>query len=576
MSLFDAPVDWRGRSLGLFQSDRDIPACLAWWDASTLAGANASAVKTLGDQSGAGMGLSASGTARPTLNAPGLNGKNTITLSTIQCMQSTLGITNWNARTLAQPFTHIALVKMRAAGTSASARSIFSSSGGAVGMAIIAKVTSSSGYDQWLYPTAGSAGVGGGPGLADDTWHVVITRMNSQGYTTMVDGQVTQAAVSALQGSASLSGRLLLGAYNTSLAFPMDGDFAEGGIFAGELSLKACERITDYLRAKWNYGPTTTPVQNTVHIRDALDSNSQTLRIMASSGISAQPPLVIFNHQQGGNSSLQPGLAGYPLVHALVNSGYVVVLHNNHGTDSWTNTNAINDGPLAESTAATVLGLGSGFSRVIILGQSMGGMLAVMQAQLAAFTAPVKGVAVIDAALNLKWVYESSGYKASVDTAFSIVTGTLAAGPAAGATSVSSSVSFPNGTAIVIDPNGTNPEYRTTNGAPTGAGPYTIPVPALTFAHSSAVAISDMPAKTVGRDPCKLVSGGIVTGLRWRAYASANDPTVAKTQNIDVFQPIVAGDTPAETFTVKTHPGGHLEVSAYDPIDVVAFADRCV
>ena len=68
-------------------------------------------------------------------------------------------------------------------------------------------------------------------------------------------------------------------------------------------------------------------------------------------------------------------------------------------------------------------------------------------------------------------------------------TGTLSTGASAGATSVQSSVSIPNGTLIQIDV-GSLAEEVTTSGAPTGAGPYTIPVPALAKSHLSGVQIT--------------------------------------------------------------------------------------
>lgn len=68
-------------------------------------------------------------------------------------------------------------------------------------------------------------------------------------------------------------------------------------------------------------------------------------------------------------------------------------------------------------------------------------------------------------------------------------TGVLSAGASAGATSVSSSVSIPNGTLIQID-TGNLAEIVTTSGPPTGAGPYTIPVPALAKSHLSTVPIT--------------------------------------------------------------------------------------
>ena len=71
-----------------------------------------------------------------------------------------------------------------------------------------------------------------------------------------------------------------------------------------------------------------------------------------------------------------------------------------------------------------------------------------------------------------------------------IAVGTLSAGSSAGATTVSSSVSIPSGTSIAIG-SGVTQDVVTTSGAPTGSGPYTIPVPALTNAHSSGDAIME-------------------------------------------------------------------------------------
>lgn len=62
--------------------------------------------------------------------------------------------------------------------------------------------------------------------------------------------------------------------------------------------------------------------------------------------------------------------------------------------------------------------------------------------------------------------------------------GTLQADAAVGATSISSSISIPDGTAIQIGW-GRTLERLTTNGAPTGTGPYTIPLPATAIAHKA-------------------------------------------------------------------------------------------
>ncbi len=67
--------------------------------------------------------------------------------------------------------------------------------------------------------------------------------------------------------------------------------------------------------------------------------------------------------------------------------------------------------------------------------------------------------------------------------------GTLAAASVVGATTVSSSVSYPAGTLVQIDV-GALAEVVTTNAAPVGTGPFTIGVPALVRAHASGVAIA--------------------------------------------------------------------------------------
>lgn len=579
MGLLDAPaVDWRSRSLRLFRPERDMSIpCLAWYDASKLTLANGALIDMLPDHAGNGMAQASSGTARPVVKTNSLNGLTTMTMSATQFMASAAGLTVWDFPNRAQPLTYVALFKMRAAASAAAARAVFCTTGtsNTSGLIVAATTSSSTGNDSWAYPYAGAQGLGGGSGINDDNWHLVIVRMNAQGSTVLTDGYVTQAAVTAAHGTSGAGGRLVLGAFNVAGALPLDGEFAEGGFFAGELSMKECEALTDYFRAKWNFGPTYTPKQDTIVYRDFTDANGQSYRLFTKPGTTydTSTPLLIWNHHQGGNTDFKPGIVGYTTLRAAVEDGWVAVVPTNHGTDGWSSPNAVADGPAAEAAAKGVLGI-SNFNRIVLAGMSMGGALAVIQARLATFAAPVKGVYTIDGALSLKWMYNTGGYKASIDTGFGIVTGTLSAAPAAGATSISSSVSFPNGTAIVIDPNGANPEYRTTNGAPSGTGPFTIPVPALSFAHASAVAVSDFPAKTSGRDPVALTAGQIPSGLRWRQVSSANDPIVQKAANNDAFYTLLGTASTVERGHI-THSGGHLEVSAFKPDGFAAFLSRC-
>lgn len=105
-------------------------------------------------------------------------------------------------------------------------------------------------------------------------------------------------------------------------------------------------------------------------------------------------------------------------------------------------------------------------------------------------------------------------------------TGTLAAAVTVlGATSVSSSVSIPNGTQIQIDV-GNLAEIVTTSGAPTGVGPYTIPVPALSKLHASGVAITAIQS-TGFQHAFSLMNSGAGRGM---AANSCQPSTLTLTQ----------------------------------------------
>lgn len=72
-------------------------------------------------------------------------------------------------------------------------------------------------------------------------------------------------------------------------------------------------------------------------------------------------------------------------------------------------------------------------------------------------------------------------------------TTTLSSGVSAGATSIQTAASIANGTIIQID-TGALSEIVTTSGAPTGSGPYTIPVPALRYGHLSNATVQPVQA----------------------------------------------------------------------------------
>jgi hypothetical protein len=73
-------------------------------------------------------------------------------------------------------------------------------------------------------------------------------------------------------------------------------------------------------------------------------------------------------------------------------------------------------------------------------------------------------------------------------TSTASVNTTLAASSLAGATTISTAATIAAGTFVTID-SGTNQETRTTS-AVSGAGPYTVTVPALTYGHSSGATVT--------------------------------------------------------------------------------------
>lgn len=105
-------------------------------------------------------------------------------------------------------------------------------------------------------------------------------------------------------------------------------------------------------------------------------------------------------------------------------------------------------------------------------------------------------------------------------------TGTVGTpGTIVGATSVPSSVSIPTGTLIQID-TGSLAEIVTTSGAPTGAGPYAIPVPALTKPHAMGVPITAI--QTTGfQHAFSLMNSGAGRGM---AANSCQPSTLTLTQ----------------------------------------------
>lgn len=83
----------------------------------------------------------------------------------------------------------------------------------------------------------------------------------------------------------------------------------------------------------------------------------------------------------------------------------------------------------------------------------------------------------------------------------------------------------------------------------------------------------DYATKTAGHDP-QLYPASAYAGLRFRAYASAADTTVSKTQNTDLFISKVA--PVAREASVYTATGPHGDASHFQLRDIGAFLTRCL
>lgn len=565
MGLTDPPVlDWRGKPLIGFRPERDIPGCYGAWDFSTIPGNDGDRIRIVKDNSGNNADAIMQITAnRPTLKTAGPTGQKIGRFAVTQLV-ATSG-TTWRNAAKSQPLTYVAVCKT--SDISTVAKTIVQTVGGTfTGLGIYSSATLAG----VPYGFAGAAGIGSGQPITDGTWHVIIATMSATGGGVWVDGYLVATTNVQTHGTNTANGAIWIGTTSSTGGFT--GDMAEVMAFNSELTLDQIRNLTVYFNNKWSLG-LTVPKQESVTWYDATDSGGQSNRLFVPNDISATMPLVIFNHQQGGTTALTPGAAPwYNPIHALVNAGYIVSVNNNHGTDSWTSDAASLDGANAlayvEANIATV-------SRVIVMGMSMGGGLSCQQVKDNRFGTKIKGVYIVDGGLSMRVMYNI--LNTSVQGAFGIIISTTAAAITVGASSFSSTVTWAAGTKLLIDRAGTTPEVVTVAPAgPTGSGPFTIPI-TTTFAaaHTSGINVSDYPTKTAGHDPVLYQAGDLPTGKRWRFVASNTDASAVKTQNVDVFKPVVDSiASPAESAVVM-HPDGHLAVGAWIPQDVVAFADRC-
>lgn len=409
-----------------------------------------------------------------------------------------------------------------------------------------------------------------GKSMLDDQWHVLVFTFDSLATISWVDGYLTNTQT---------TGNMLL----NKLITPVVGDTFSGSlaelIFLNKrIDQNTIHNLTQQLARKWSIDIDSANVSNgpasTVN-EDTVTADGSTIRIWTPPVPAENTPLILFCHPQGQTEKVNSATFAFPLIHAAVSMGWYVA-GSSMGTVSTPGGTASSWGnPTAQAALRQLYDLmmtRHNFTSVILLGASMGGFASALA--VTKNTIPnVKGVYFIDPALSLLSMYRLSAYTSTVDAGYSIVAGTLSGAVTAGANSVLSTVSFPAGTKIIIDPLGANPEQLTT-GSPSGAGPFTIPITTpLGFNHSSGVKISDYGTKTLGFD-AMLESKEAFSGIALRFVASSTDTITVQSNHTTPFQAQVSGI--ASESAIVQHLGLHLNGGATQSKDFVDFVTRAI
>lgn len=295
---------------------------------------------------------------------------------------------------------------------------------------------------------------------------------------------------------------------------------------------------------------------------------SQGIRIWAPSTINGSPrPLVIWNHPASANEVIGAGYWAFPIIHAALNAGYMVVAGRNHN-DAWTSATAEADVLNAHNYVNTNI---NPVNKVVLMGASMGGALSPIT--IANGSVPsVKGAVLIDPACSLSWCYGTASLEASINAGMAVTSGTLSGAMAStGLTSVPTTSSFPTiGTRLRLGNTTANVEDVTTTGASSGTA---VAVTATTKTHASGDHVSDYPTKALNRDPC-LRPASDYSGKRYLFISSTADTLCPGPNNADVLAALINTGAPTEV-TEQRHIGGHLSTGSVQPNVILPFLARC-
>lgn len=389
-------------TLHAFYNDRwllqNLPI-IGYWDASQLPGAVASSVSLLPDLSGYGHHLyQFTAASQPTI-AAGPNSRKVLAMGTTKWMQRTsLGDGDWLAPTdYAQPTTFIAVVK--AAATAPATRTILAASG-STNLLYLNSTTASPEI------SAGGTPVHGGPPTNDAAWHIIAAVFAGTGCAIFRDGYLVASSTSNGYGTDDLIG-FYLGTSNGSTQM-FDGEIAEVIVCNTALSHQSIYSATSFLASKWSIDISSAqlPAQS-----EDSTANGIAVRIWEPPNLVAGAPLVIINHQYGGNEQISAGFTAYSLVQACIAQRWRVAASNLHG-NSWGNNTSMTD----NTSLYTLMNARQAVTKVVMIGSSMGGVHTVLS--IPEGVIPVVGCVLIDAVLDINNVY--TAFKTSIDTAYGI------------------------------------------------------------------------------------------------------------------------------------------------------------
>jgi hypothetical protein len=564
--------DWRGARLDSFDATRDLSNVVAWWDMSSLSAlADGASISQVGDLSGNGHHLlpfSAATAPSKQRAANGLAIANFAASSTQRLNNNTIGGNTWPASVgLLAPLTVV--IVFRPSATQTNTAPYLLKCAGQFELSfdnnLLTGILSLAGNGATVTTSTTTPS---GPNLLDGNWHVAVATCETNSASLYVDGYLVGSAPAKNFIASAISFPTVGSAGG---AQPYNGDVAEVVFANSRLPQNRVNAVTAALAAKWGatLSANSIAAQGSQTYTAGSTADGSTTRKFAPGKPAANAPLILWSHPAGATETIDPNYFAYPLVHAATAQGWYFAATSQAGVNSWGNPASMT--ALANLYADMVSNYGP-FPKVVLAGGSMGG-IASLNAIIQGTVANVVGAYLIDPTASLLAMYKGATYTSAIATAYGLTSGTLASAASAGATSISSSVSFAAGTSIAIDPNGTNPEQVTTTGAPSGAGPYTIPVPALGFAHSSGVAVSDYGTKTSGSDPLIAATTNFA-GKYLRFYPSTGDSVVVKSQHTTPMVAHLASAGTAECSVGSHDNGPHLGFGSANPSDFVAFVKR--